>query len=211
MSDSSQDPREESASTDQPSQATDPVASANPAEAASDAAFQQTGEAQDASAETVAPERNEVDELKARLERADREVLVAQAELENFRKRSRRESETQLRYAIVPLVVDILQVRDNLHRALEASGSPEQSSPSGLQDGVAMVAKMLDDTLSKHGCHPIEAVGQPFDPNYHEAISQIPSEDYPAGTVAHEAVKGFALHDRVIRPSQVVVSNGPAA
>jgi len=211
MSDSSQDPRESSAAPESSPQAPDPAASADRDEAVRDAAFQETGSQPAASAETADPAGDEVDALKTRLEHADREVLIAQAELENFRKRSRRESENQLRYAIVPLVQDILQVRDNLRRALQSSGSEEQGSLSGLQEGVAMVAKMLDDTLSKHGCHPIEAIGHPFDPNYHEAISQIPSDDYPSGTVAHEAVTGFVLHDRVVRPSQVVVSTGPAA
>lgn len=153
---------------------------------------------------------DQIDELKSRLERADKDVLIAQAELENYRKRTRRDVEMQVRYATVPLVQDILQVRDNLHRALEASGPPESGESQGLREGVAMVSRMLDDTLGKHGCTPIPAVGEVFDPNFHEAISQVPSDEHAAGVVAHEAVKGFRLHDRVVRPSQVVVSTGPA-
>ena len=72
-----------------------------------------------------------------------------------------------------------------------------------------MVAKQLDDALGKHGVREIPAEGELFDPNYHEAISQMPS-DQPEGTVAHVAVTGFQMHDRVVRPSQVVVSAGPA-
>ncbi|MEX0824615.1 MAG: nucleotide exchange factor GrpE [Pirellulaceae bacterium] len=152
----------------------------------------------------------QIEELQARLERADREVLIAQAELENYRKRTRRDVEMQVRYATVPLLQDILQVRDNLHRALEVKGSDESGESDGLRAGVAMVARMLDDALSKHGCTAIPAVGEEFDPNYHEAISQVPSDEHPAGVVAHEAVTGFRLYDRVVRPSQVVVSTGPA-
>ena len=132
---------------------------------------------------------------------------MAQAEAENFRKRMRRDFEDQLKFASVPVVTDLLQVRDNLVRAIEAAG--DSSDVAGLRDGVAMVAKQLDDTLAKHGIREIPASGELFDPNYHEAISQMPG-DAPEGTVAHVAVTGFQMHDRVIRPAQVVVSTGPA-
>jgi len=153
---------------------------------------------------------NDRDEQMERLRRtaaeADKRVLQAQAEAENFRKRMRRDLEDQLKYAATDLVLDLLQVRDNLLRALEASASGGEGS--GLKDGVAMVLKQLDDTLAKHSVVEIPAEGEPFDPNLHEAISQIPS-DMDAGRIAHVAVSGFKLHDRVIRPSQVVVSTGP--
>lgn len=184
----------------------------NQTESATEAsAGQVTDEQPDQSAGDAASSNVEpIEDLQARLERADREVLIAQAELENYRKRTRRDVEMQIRYATVPLLQDILQVRDNLHRALDVKGSDESGESDGMREGVAMVAKMLDDTLNKHGCTMIPAVGEEFDPNFHEAISQIPSDDHPAGVVAHEAVTGFRLYDRVVRPSQVVVSTGPA-
>ncbi|EMI19282.1 GrpE nucleotide exchange factor [Rhodopirellula maiorica SM1] len=151
----------------------------------------------------------EMERLRASSESAEKRVLQAQAEAENFRKRMRRDFEDQLRYAAVPLVNDLLQVRDNLHRAIEAAGSTSESD--GLREGVAMVAKQLDDTLAKYQIREIPAAGELFDPNYHEAISQIPSDEHAAGTVAHVAVTGFQMHDRVIRPSQVIVSTGPAS
>lgn len=80
----------------------------------------------------------------------------------------------------------------------------------GLKEGVAMVAKQMDDVFGKHGVTPIPTEGETFDPNLHEAISQMPSNDVESGKIAHVAQSGFRLHDRVIRPSQVVVSTGPA-
>jgi molecular chaperone GrpE len=148
----------------------------------------------------------EMDRLRVTAAEADKRVLMAQAEAENFRKRMRRDFEDQLKFAAVPLVIDILQVRDNLLRALEAAGTGSDSA--GLSEGVAMVVKQLDDTLAKYEVREIPAAGELFDPNFHEAISQMPSEDVESGLVAIVAQTGFQMHDRVIRPAQVVVSTG---
>lgn len=159
--------------------------------------------------EVVAETRDEeMERLRAETSEAEKRVLMAQAEAENFRKRMRRDYENQVKFAPLGLVSDILQVRDNLVRAIEAAESSEDMA--GLKEGVAMVAKQLDDTLGKHAVKPIPAEGELFDPNFHEAISQMPSDDVASGTVAHVAVTGFQMHDRVVRPSQVVVSTGPA-
>lgn len=148
----------------------------------------------------------EIERLRSSADEAEKRVLMAQAEAENFRKRMRRDFEDQLKFAALPLVTDILQVRDNLNRAIEAAAASDDSA--GLKEGVAMVAKQLDDALARHGIREIPADGELFDPNFHEAISQMPS-DHAAGTIAHVAVTGFQLHDRVVRPSQVIVSTGP--
>ncbi|MGB0598645.1 MAG: nucleotide exchange factor GrpE [Rubripirellula sp.] len=149
----------------------------------------------------------EMERLRHTASEADKRVLMAQAEAENFRKRMRRDFEDQLKYAAVPMVADLLEVRDNLLRALEAADQSDQSS--SLKEGVAMVAKQLADTLTKYGVREIPAEGEVFDPNFHEAISQMPG-DQPSGNVAHVALSGFMMHERVVRPSQVVVSTGPA-
>ncbi|QEG41910.1 nucleotide exchange factor GrpE [Roseimaritima ulvae] len=146
-----------------------------------------------------------IESLQQQLADADKRVLQAEAEKENFRKRIKADFEMQLRFAALPLLQDILQVRDNLKRALEAAGQNES-----LREGVAMVAKQLDDNLAKHHCKPIPAVGEIFDPNYHEAIQQAPSDEYAAGVVSMEVTTGYQLHERVVRPSQVIVSTGPA-
>ncbi len=144
------------------------------------------------------------------VEQARQRALMAQAELENFRKRTRKDYEEQLRFAALPLVEDLLQVRDNLVRAIDAAATTGGST-EGLKAGVEMVAKQFDDVLAKHGIKPIPAVGQPFDPNVHQAISQTPSPEHGEGVVAIEATTGFQMHQRVVRPSQVVVSTGHPA
>jgi len=146
------------------------------------------------------------------VEQSRQRVLMAQAELENFRKRTRKDYEEQLRYAAMPLVEDILQVRDNLVRAIEAAASAGDTADAidGLKSGVELVTKQLDDVLAKHGVKPIPAVGEIFDPNFHQAIAQTPSDQHQEGTVAIEATAGFQMHQRVVRPSQVVVSTGSA-
>lgn len=151
--------------------------------------------------------------VQKRLEDAQHQVLLAQAELENFRKRMHREMDQQLKYANLPLVKDLLDVIDNLHRATESASaeSSQIDSPvhQALLDGVRMVLRQMENVFSKYGCKPIQSLGQPFDPNFHEAISQMPSAEYAAGTVAHEVAVGYLLHDRVVRPSSVIVSTGP--
>jgi molecular chaperone GrpE len=158
--------------------------------------------------ETPPTRDEEMERLRRTAAEAEKRVLQAQAEAENFRKRMRRDLEDQLKFAATDLVVDLLEVRDNLKRAIDASQSGQESA--GLREGVQMVVKQMDDVLAKHGVVEIPAEGEVFDPNLHEAISQIPSET-ESGRIAHVAVSGFTLHGRVIRPSQVVVSTGPAA
>ena len=149
-----------------------------------------------------------MDRMRAEVQEAEKRVLLAQAEAENFRKRMRRDYEDQIKFSPMAVVTDILQVRDNLIRAIEAADAG--GDIAGLKEGVEMVAKQLDDALAKHSVREIPAEGELFDPNYHEAISQMPSAEHPEGTIAHVAQTGFQMYDRVIRPSQVVVSTGPA-
>ena len=145
-----------------------------------------------------------LEELQAKLAEAEDRALRAQAELENVRRRLRREMEDERRYYSMPLIKDLLSVLDNLHRAIEAAETTGGSE--GLLEGVRMVADQLEETLKTHHCIPIEAAGLPFDPNVHEAIAEHPHEELPPGTVAHVARRGFKLHDRVVRPSQVIVT-----
>lgn len=151
-----------------------------------------------------------LDTLSEQLAESRKRELQAQAELENFRKRILRDTEQQLRFAAMPLLRDLLDVVDNLHRAREAAAG-NAGSGNALLEGVTLVQQQLLEILRKHNCTRIESVGQPFDPNYHEAISQMPSEEHPAGHVALEAAAGYKLYDRVVRPAQVLVSTGPAA
>ncbi len=149
----------------------------------------------------------EIDQLKQQLADAEKRVLLAQADLENYRKRMRREREDELKYADASLLADLLPVVDNLQRAIQSAQQSDQSS--GILEGVKLVEKQLIESMKRRGCVPIEAVGQPFDPNLHEAIMQQPTADAPPGTVVHETQVGYRLHERVIRPSQVIVSKPP--
>ena len=146
-------------------------------------------------------------EVVAQIKDAEERVARAKAELENFRRRMRREMDDQLKFANQGLIAELLPVIDNVYRAIAAASNDESSA--GLVEGFLMVAQQLAGTLKKFHCERIEAVGQVFDPNMHEAISQMPSNDVEKGHVIQAVQEGYILHDRVIRPSQVVISAGP--
>jgi molecular chaperone GrpE len=147
-----------------------------------------------------------IEALREQLDEANDRVLRAQAELENVRKRARRDMDEQRQYANLPLVADLLPALDNLDRAVEAAGQNEYAT--GLLEGVKMVAFQIQSILQQYNCRRIAAIGSEFDPNVHEAIAQEPSEVIPAGNITREMRVGYQLHDRVIRPSQVMVSTG---
>ncbi len=176
-----------------------------------DRADEQTQRAADAGADAgqapMQPEQ-EAAALRAELERAQDRALRMQAELENFRRRARRELEDERRYASLPLIRDLLPVMDNLQRAIEAAQKSDGSS--GLLEGVQLMSQQLESVLAAHDCRRIEALHQPFDPNLHDAILQQPSAEYPPGTVILVTQVGYQLHDRVVRPAQVIVASEAA-
>jgi molecular chaperone GrpE len=142
-------------------------------------------------------------EAKTNYDRFLRQV----AESENLKKRLTREKEDAIRFANDSLVRDLLPVIDNLERAI----SHAQGGGNGktLVEGVEMVLKGLTDVLAKHGVVQISALGEPFDPNRHEAIAQVETEKYPPNTVVEEFHKGFMLKDRLLRPALVSVAKAP--
>jgi molecular chaperone GrpE len=135
--------------------------------------------------------------------------LRLRAELENVRSRSAREIAENLKYASLPLVRDLLPVLDNIDRALAAGDKAGEKGP--LVDGIKMVRQQLISTLQQHQCQEIPALGAEFNPQFHAAILQQPSNDVPANHVMMVTQSGYQLHDRVVRPAQVIVSSGPAA
>jgi molecular chaperone GrpE len=175
-----------------------------------------TAEVQTKPSKNGSPAEQKIAELESQLREAGERALRTQAELENYRKRMQREMADERKYADVPLARDLLPVVDNLERAIEAiqarAGSEGKVSGevTSLLDGVKLVASQLEAVLKSHQCERIEAVGAAFDPNFHQALAQEPSEEHPAGTVSRSMQAGFKLHDRVIRPAQVFVSTGPA-
>ncbi len=157
-------------------------------------------------AEFSQAESTESDSQTELAEAQDR-VLRLQAELENLRRRTRREIGDANRFASLPLMRELLPVIDNIDRAIEAAEKTDDAT--GLLQGVRMMGEQLTDTLAKHGCTEIIALDQAFDPNLHEAILQQPSADHAPGTVIAVTQVGYVLHDRVVRPSQVIVSSDP--
>ena len=146
------------------------------------------------------------EDVKALLRDAEDRVLRTQAELENFRKRSRRELEDSHRYREIDLLRDLLPVLDNVNRAIEAAETT--ADVQSLTAGFRMTGQLLEKLIVLHGCKPIEADGQPFDPAVHDAILQQTVAGTPPGTVVGVATKGYTLHGRVVRPAQVLVSKG---
>lgn len=128
----------------------------------------------------------------------------ALADLENYRRRVQREMEEDRKYAAMPMLKSLLPAFDGFDRALQAATISK--NPDELIKGVELTVKQLETALNGFGAKSIPAVGLPFDPNMHEAISQVPSADHPPMTVLHDVERGYMLHDRVVRPSKVIVA-----
>lgn len=155
---------------------------------------------------TVQDLTQELERVRAELAATRDQLLRAYAELDNFRKRVARQLEDERRYSELALLRDLLPVLDDIYRAVEAAEST--ANAGALKDGFRMVAEHLEQVLARHHCCRIEAEGQPFDPNFHEAVGQEPSETCPPNVVLRVLRTGYKLHDRVVRPAQVVVSLG---
>ena len=138
---------------------------------------------------------------------ANDRLLRLQAEMQNLRNRTSREIADERKYAALPVVQELLPVVDNIDRAIEAAEKAGEAE--NLLAGFRLVKQQLHTILARHHCEPIEAEGQVFDPNFHQAILQQPSADVPAGNVMLVAQTGYKMHDRVVRPAQVIVSAGP--
>lgn len=128
----------------------------------------------------------------------------SRADLENYRRRIQREMEEDRKYAAMPLLKAVLPALDGLHLALRAADTAKNADQ--LIAGVEMIARQFTAAFASQGITPISAVGEPFDPNRHEAISQRPSSEFPPMTVLDEVEQGYLLHDRVVRPTKVIVS-----
>jgi len=155
-----------------------------------------------------APDVLPMDDSNAELVAEKDNVLRLRAEMENLRSRTAREINEARRYAALPFARDLLPALDNIGRAIESADPNQQDQ--GLLEGFQLVQQQLLSLLQQHHCLPLEALGEPFDPNFHEAILQQPSDEYPANTVLMVAENGYQMHDRVVRPAKVIVSSGPA-
>ncbi len=180
---------------------------ARPAQAAGTQQAAAAAPGEPAAPKAEEPPTLQIDQLREEIEAAKDRELRALAELDNYRKRIARQLDEERRYAGLPLMRDMLPVLDNLKRAVDAA--EKSHDVAGLLEGVKLVLKQFYSVLERHHCRPIESLHAPFDPHLHEAVLQQPSEGVPENTVLHEVVPGFRLHDRVVRPSHVVVSTGP--
>ena len=161
--------------------------------------------------ERLAALQAERDEIK------DRMLRIA-AEFENWKKRARKEQEDAEAKVRESVLRDMLDVTDNLERAVGAYGQPasDKKKDAAVPDGVAvlkgveLVLRLLQSKFERYGVKPIEATGQPFDPRLHEAISRIETADVPSGHVAAEMQRGYRIGERLLRPSMVAVAAPPA-
>ena len=156
-------------------------------------------------------------ELQTHAARADEyrdQLLRTAADLDNYKKRAAREKQEAIKFANESLLAKLIPVLDNFDMALaavsNAQGDKDQSANTdSLQQGVAMIQQQLRQALADAGLEEINATGQLFDPNYHEAVSQQESADVPEGHVMQQLRKGFKLRDRLLRPATVIVAKAP--
>lgn len=150
-------------------------------------------------------------ELRAEAAKYKDQLLRTLAEMENLRRRTQKEREDVARYAASPLVKDLLAVADNLSRAISSASDEARAADPALEamvSGVEMTERGLLSVFEKHKIERLDPVGQPFDPNWHEALFEIPDTENPNGTVLQVVEVGYKLHDRLLRPAKVGVSRG---
>ena len=152
------------------------------------------------------PEKTKEEELEEKLKEQTDKYMRLYAEFDNFQKRSQREKDARYADAVIDAVAAILPIGDNLERALQTEVESEDAVK--LKEGVEMVMKQFGEALTKLGVKPIEAKGEQFDPNLHNAVMHIEDETIDDNTVVEELMKGYIYNDnRVVRHSMVKVAN----
>jgi len=148
--------------------------------------------------------RKKIEDLEAQVKEKDAKYLYLYAEFENFKKRALKERQDLMKFGFESAARDLLQVVDNLERALDHVPS---GTDQNLVDGLKMVLNQFHAALKKQGIETVESMEKTFDPNVHEAVGQEESQ-HPAGTVVKEHTKGYTMHGRLLRPARVIVSGG---
>lgn len=154
---------------------------------------------------TEAAQQDSTPDLEAELAQCKDKYLRSMAEFENFRKRSIAEKADWIRHATQQFALHICDVVDNFERALQQASPEDLESPFGK--GIVLIEKQLVSALEKEGVQKIEALGEPFNPEFHDALAHIPSE-YDENTVAAIIQNGYTMHGKVVRPVRVAVANG---
>ena len=150
------------------------------------------------------PKDEEIQQLKQDVQENEEKYLRLYAEFENYKRRIQKENQTMKAYKAQDVLNDILPTIDNIERALQIDGEDEQFK--SLKKGVEMVHESLLNALSKNGLEKIDAEGQQFDPNVHQAVVQGENPDYESGQITQELQSGYKLKERVLRPSMVKVN-----
>jgi molecular chaperone GrpE len=161
---------------------------------------------------TVTPEQ--LKELKERAAKADENwerLLRTTADFDNFKKRAAREKQEAIKFANEGLIQKLVPILDTFDMALAAAQGVQGDGGQSLQTGVNMVFQQLKNVLTEAGLEEVDAARKPFDPNFHEAVSQRETTEAPEGQVIQQLRKGYKLRDRLLRPASVVVAKQPAA
>lgn len=157
---------------------------------------------------TVVP--SDLSELRAENESLRERMLRALADTENTRRRADRAAEDARRNAIAEFARELLGIADNLRRAIAAAEGTAEAGDANLREGVRATERMLEVAFERFGIRRIEALGQKFDPQRHEAVMEVEDTEHERGTVLRVAEDGYMIGDRLLRPARVVVAKGPS-
>lgn len=166
---------------------------------------QQSEQATEESVEEVVDQDSRYTELEKLAEENNQRYLRAQADFDNFRRRTMKEKEELGQYASMKLINQLLPVVDNFERAVAAASV--NGDFDSLAKGVDMIFRQLESTLESEGLKAMNVVGEPFNPEFHQAIMQVDSDEHEEGIIVEEVQKGYILKDRVLRPAMVKVSS----
>lgn len=196
--------------SDQEKNTETPEEEAAAADAAADmAAALEEHTAEDDLGEDVEIEIDAAAESEAEIAELKDKLLRTLADMENLRRRSQKDREDALKYASANFARDMLSVADNLRRAIESipeDGDPDGAALVGFIEGIALTEKDLLSALERHKIQKIEPMGQKFDPQFHEALFEIPTNDAVSGTVMQVMETGYIIHDRLLRPAKVGIA-----
>ncbi|MCR8659201.1 nucleotide exchange factor GrpE [Paenibacillus endoradicis] len=160
--------------------------------------------AQEPQVNEVTEENSQTVELLAQLDEAQQKLLRVQADFDNFRRRTQKEKEELAKYASAKLVENLLPTVDNFDRAIAASAANQDYD--ALAKGVDMIFRLLMSTVEAEGLITMDTIGQPFNPEYHQAVMTVETDEYEEGIIVEELQKGYLIKDKVIRPAMVKVS-----
>ena len=170
-------------------------------------------EAQAAEGEAGDSETSEVEALQAQVQEFQEQMLRSQAEMQNVRRRAEIDVEKAHKFALEKFVKELLPVADSLEKAVESTEGHDESGElvASIREGVEMTLSLFMSSLKKFNVEQINPVGEPFDPQHHEAMSMVPAPDAEPNSVVAVVQKGYLLNDRVVRPAMVVVAKAEDA